>query len=156
MNGSWVKLSELMDVRAIDAELTGSGADDVITTLVGRMVAAGMLTAADDALARLLEREQLKSTGIGDGIAIPHAKTDAVSRTWIALGRSRDGVPFGSVDGKPATVVFLILGPPDSSAEHIKVLSRIARLVRKAEFRAAVAGAADADALLETVVQHQE
>lgn len=156
MNGSWKRLSDLMDVRAIDAELIGGDADEVITTLVGRMVAAGLLTAAADALTRLREREQLKSTYIGDGIAIPHAKTDAVSRTWIALGRSRDGVPFGGADGKPAKVVFLILGPPESSAEHIKVLSRIAHLVRKAEFRAAVVGAADAEALLEAVVQHQE
>ena len=156
MNGSWTRLSELMDVRAIDAELTGADSDEVITTLVSRMVAADILTDAADAMARLREREQLKSTGIGDGIAIPHAKTEAVSRTCIALGRSRDGVPFGGADGKPATVVFLLLGPPDSSAEHIKVLSRIARLVRKAEFRTAVAGAADADALLDAVVQHQE
>ena len=151
-----MKLSDLMDVRAIDAELSGSGPDDVLTKLVNRMVAAGILAGAEDALARLREREQLKSTGIGGGIAIPHAKTAAVSRTWIALGRSRDGVPFDAEDGQPATVVFLILGAPDSSAEHVRVLSRIARLVRNAGFRSACAGAADAAALLEAVGQHEE
>ena len=156
MSGCWQKLSELMDVRAIDAALVGVDADGAIAALVGRMVAAGLLTAQDDALARLREREQLKPTGIGDGIAIPHAKTAAVSRTCIALGRSQDGVPFGGADGKPATVIFLILGSPESSAEHIKVLSRIAHLVRKPAFRAAVAGAADAAALLAAVVEHQE
>ena len=151
-----MKLSDFMDARAVEPELDGGGSDDVLGHLVDRMTEAGILSPSSDALQRLKERERLKSTGIGGGIAIPHAKTAAVSRTWVALGRSPGGVPFDAEDGKPVNVVFLILGPPDSSAEHVKVLSCIARLVRKPEFMAAVAAAADGPGLMGAVESFQE
>ena len=150
-----MKLSRFLNVDAIEPDLSCAGPDEVLQVLVDRMVAAGHLPEPGDALECLRARERLKSTGIGGGIAIPHAKTRTVSRTWIALGRSRQGVPFQADDGQPVTVVFMILGPPDSSAEHVKVLSRIARLVRQPDFLSACAQAADADALLAAVIQYE-
>ncbi|MFQ5719215.1 MAG: PTS sugar transporter subunit IIA [Acidobacteriota bacterium] len=151
-----VMLADLMDLRAIEHNLTGAAATDVLETLVARLAAAGAVTDEADAIARLREREQLKSTGIGGGIAIPHAKTPAVSRTRIAFGRSREGIPFDAIDGKPAHLIFLILGPPDSAAEHVRVLSRIAHLVRNPGFLAACDAAEDAQGLYDAVLTHQE
>jgi len=83
----------------------------------------------------IMAREGLESTGIGRGVAIPHARTDTVERTVIALGRSREGVDFASLDGKPAHLIFLIVSPERDKSLYIKTLARISRLVRRDEFR---------------------
>jgi len=150
-----VTLSDLMDVELVDLALPAGGTEAVLRRMVERLHAAGVIGNAEDALSRLVEREQVMSTGIGGGIAIPHARTPEVKRTVVVLGRSLEGCEFGAVDGKPVDVVFLILGPPDSSAEHVKVLARIARLVKQPEFRAAVLQAETAEQVMEAVRRHQ-
>lgn len=148
-------LSDLMDVELVDLALPAGGTEAVLRRLVDRMHAAGVIGNAEDALRRLVEREQVMSTGIGGGIAIPHARTPEVDHTVVVLGRSLEGCEFDAVDGKPVDVVFLILGPPDSSAEHVKVLARIARLVKQPEFRAEVLQAGTAEEVMEAVRRHQ-
>lgn len=129
-----MSLTDLIDPRTVETALTAQAMEESLRTLVDRMADAGILEDRDDVVRRLVEREKVMSTGIGGGIAIPHARTPEVSRTVVAVGLSPDGVPFNSVDGAPVKVVFLIVGPMEASAEHVKVLARIARLVRKPEF----------------------
>ena len=127
-------LTDLIDPRTVEMALTAQVIEESLRTLVDRMADAGILQDRDDVVRRLVDREQVMSTGIGGGIAIPHARTPEVSRTVVGVGLSRDGVPFNAVDGAPVKVVFLIVGPMEASAEHVKVLARIARLVKKPEF----------------------
>ena len=148
-------LSDFMDSRLVELDLADGGTRDVLRQLVARLGAAGIVANTAEAYERLLEREQVMSTGIGEGIAIPHARTAEVKSTVVALGRSIKGVPFDAIDGKPVDVVFMILGAPDSSAEHVKVLARIARLVKKPGFHAAALKAETVEQLLEAVAEYQ-
>ena len=94
----------------------------------------------------LEERELLASTAIGDGIAIPHGKLDAVGQLVGALGRSIDGIDFESIDGKPTHLIFMLVAPASSTGVHLKALARLSRLFRDAEFRKRLlAAATDAD-----------
>lgn len=144
-----------MAVELVDLDLPAGGTESVLGCMVERLHAAGVISSQEDALSRLVEREKVISTGIGGGIAIPHARTPEVTRTVVVLGRSLKGVEFDAVDGKPVEVVFLILGPPESSAEHVKVLARIARLVKQPEFHAAVLQAETAEMMMEAVRRYQ-
>lgn len=88
-----------------------------------------------DILAILSEREQIGSTGIGDGVAIPHGKLNNLSQIEICFGRSFGGVPFGAADNKPVHLFFLVLAPTDSSGPYLKTLARIARFLKSPHTR---------------------
>ena len=98
--------------------------------MVDAATACGAIPDAPDALRRLLERERTMSTGMGGGVAVPHAKTDKVRNLVVAMARVSDGVDFKAIDGKPVYLVFLLLGPPDSTRQHVDLLARIAYLVK--------------------------
>jgi len=83
----------------------------------------------------LLEREKLGSTGIGDGIAIPHGKLAGLEKLIISFGRSLTGVDFDSLDGKPVHIFFLLLAPENSAGQHLKALARISRMLKDVSFR---------------------
>ncbi len=89
----------------------------------------------------VLAREALGSTGLENGIAVPHAKTTAVTDLTIAIGISAPGIDFQALDGKPSTLFFLILAPPDKSGPHIEALAEIARMTRSTAFCKAIAAA---------------
>ena len=91
----------------------------------------------------LEEREQLASTAIGDGIAIPHGKLDSVGHLVGVLGRAGQGIEFESIDGKPTHLVFMLVAPASSTGVHLKALARLSRLFRDAEFRKRLLDAAD-------------
>src|SRR5881394_2061237 len=98
-----------------------------------------------EALRRVLEeRELLASTAIGDGIAIPHGKLDAVGRLVGTLGRARAGVEFESIDGKPTHLIFMLVAPANSTGVHLKALARLSRLFRDGAFRDRLMAAPDA------------
>lgn len=115
---------------------------EVITELVDILVAAGRLTDREGAIAALLERESRGSTGLENGVAVPHAKIETISNISIAIGIAPRGIPFDALDGKPSQLFFLMLARPDQSAQHIEALSEIARMVRSTAFlRAMIASA---------------
>ena len=89
-----------------------------------------------DAVVRvLLEREKLGSAGIGDGIAIPHGKLKDLDDIHIAFGRSQEGIPFNSIDGKPVHLFFLLLAPEKSTGQHLKILAKLSRMLKDENFR---------------------
>lgn len=90
----------------------------------------------------LLEREKLGSTGIGDGIAIPHGKLAGLENLVISFGRSREGVSFDSLDGNPVYLFFLLMAPENSAGQHLKALAKISRMLKDGDFRK---GLLDAD-----------
>ena len=104
----------------------------------------------------LEEREQLASTAIGDGIAIPHGKLDNIDRMVGVLGRSAAGLAFDSIDGKPTHIVFMLVAPANSAGVHLKALARLSRLFRDAGFRQRLLEAEDGPAMYRTVVEEDD
>ena len=102
----------------------------------------------------LEDRERLNSTALGDGVAIPHGKLPGIKRVFAAFARSKRGIDFHSLDGKPTHLFFLLVAPEDSAGAHLKALARISRLLKDEGFRGRLMQASDARALFETI--HEE
>jgi PTS system nitrogen regulatory IIA component len=110
----------------------------------------------DRLAAILMEREALGSTGIGEGVAIPHGKVPGIDRLVAVFGRSREGVQFASLDGKPARLFFLVVAPENSAGMHLKALARISRLLKDERFRRKLLAAEGADGLLQVLREEDE
>ena len=110
----------------------------------------------DRLTAILMEREGLGSTGIGEGVAIPHGKIPGIDRLVAAFGRSPGGVQFASLDGKPARLFFLVLAPENSAGMHLKALARISRLLKDPRFRERLLTAEGAEGLSQVLREEDE
>lgn len=102
----------------------------------------------EDVMAGLVEREELTSTGLGYGLALPHIKTNAVTRIHIVFGRSVRGIDFASLDGNPTYLFFLVLAPPEMTTEYLKVISIISALMKDANQRQNILRAKSTDEIL--------
>ena len=101
----------------------------------------------------LRDRERLGSTGVGEGVALPHGKLPGLSKLLVGFGRSKAGVDFESQDGQPAHLFFLLVAPEDSSGQHLKALARISRICKDAAFRERLLGAGDREALFAAILE---
>lgn len=110
----------------------------------------------DRLTAILMDREGLGSTGIGEGVAIPHGKIPGIDRLVAVFGRSCGGVQFASLDGKPARLFFLILAPENSAGMHLKALARISRLLKDQRFRGRLLAAEGAEGLSRVLREEDE
>lgn len=135
-----MRVMDFLSERAIEAALISGDKKEIIRELVELLIRAKEIKAKDKEkiVKVLLERESLGSTGIGQGIAIPHGKTDSVRRIIAAFGRSPGGINFASLDREPVYLFFLILAPADSVGTHLKALARISRLLKNKNFRLAL------------------
>ena len=104
----------------------------------------------------LLEREKLGSTGIGDGIAIPHGKLKGLESLVISFGRSSEGIDFDSIDGKPVYLFFLLMAPESSTGQHLKALAKISRMLKDPEFRNSLLSAKNAEELYRRIAEKDE
>ena len=134
-------LSDLITEDVVRVPLEADRRDAAIAELLDLLVANGRVVDRSAALAALMERESQGSTGLTHGIAVPHAKTDAVSTLSLAIGVSPPGVDFLAPNGELSHLVFLMLGPPELAAPHIEALSEIARLSRAPAFLRALSRA---------------
>jgi len=125
-----MKLSKYLDESGITLNLQGENKSEVLRHLVAILAQNGAIRDHEAILKTLEERERLKTTGIGSGIAIPHCKSADVARVHIALGLSREGIDFEALDGKPAHLFFLLVAPESAGPEHLKASAKIVRLVR--------------------------
>ena len=128
----------LLDILSADStliDLKGETKEDIIAELIDTLAVGDAISDRDKVLQAVLEREKIMSPGIGDGIAIPHGKSDAVERLVAALGTQRRGVDFEALDGEPAYVFFLLVSPANVSGPHIKALARISRLLKNDDFK---------------------
>lgn len=128
-------LSELLNSKAIEVNLRSREKREIIAELVEILEKAHGLDTGGEILDRVLKREGMMSTGIGNGIAIPHGKARSVDRLVAACGVSRTGVDFESVDGEAATLFILLVSPEDVGGPHVKVLANISRLLKEEEVR---------------------
>ncbi|HOO89341.1 MAG TPA: PTS sugar transporter subunit IIA [Syntrophales bacterium] len=101
----------------------------------------------------LLEREKLGSTGIGDGIAIPHGKLAGLEDLVVSFGRSHRGVDFDSLDGRPVHIFFLLMAPENSAGQHLKALARISRMLKDVSFRESLVKAESAENIYNLIVE---
>ncbi|UCH82771.1 MAG: PTS sugar transporter subunit IIA [Candidatus Latescibacterota bacterium] len=140
-----VKLADLFDEQSVVLDLEPTTKDDLLATILEDLDGKSLIENFDQALSDVIEREKVMSTGIGNGVAIPHAYTDGVDRLVAGFYRTRDGVDFAALDGKDVDLFVIILGPKASRRDHIKILARISRLLNNSEFRSELRGAKAAD-----------
>ena len=135
-------LTELLSADRVRVPLAARSKDAVLEELVGVLARAGVVTDADATLRAVRQREEVLSTGIGGGVAIPHGKSDSAGGLAIAAGVAAEPLDFDSLDGAPVRLFFLLVGPESAAGLHVKALSRISRLVRREETRRRLAEAA--------------
>ena len=123
-------LETLTDPHLIFPGLAARDAQEVLRELAGRLAQAGVVSDPEALFERLWEREQLGSTAIGRGIAIPHCKLDGLAHVVLAVGLAPDGVDFGAADGQPVRLFFVVVSPSRSPAEHLQSLAAISRWVK--------------------------
>ncbi|MBF0389054.1 MAG: PTS sugar transporter subunit IIA [Desulfamplus sp.] len=129
-----MKISDILDKDSIIADLSSKDKKGVLEELAAPI---SKITGAEtkDIVKVLLEREQLGSTGIGGGIAIPHGKISNLKSIVIGFGLSREGVEFDSLDNRPVHIFFLLIIPTDSKSVHLSVLAQISRLLKQSHFK---------------------
>lgn len=131
-----MKFADFIQVGAIKADLTADDKEGVIRELVESLVSSGALLQEDldGILKAIMKREELGSTGIGKGIAVPHTKHPSVSKLVGTVGVSADGVDFNSLDGEKVHLLFLLISPPDRPGDHLRALENISRQLRDDSF----------------------
>ena len=144
-------LASLLSEDLIIPEMVATDRWQAIEEIVNRLIEEGQLDAShrDEAIASLRHREETMSTGIGFGIAIPHASCDAVQHVTACFGRSKTGIDFESLDGKPVHFIVLFLVPKDQFQTHLRTLAAIAKFLNDPAVRAELGGASDAKSILE-------
>jgi PTS system nitrogen regulatory IIA component len=148
-----MKIADLLDIKAISTELTSSKKVEVLAEMVDLLRRVQPDLDATELLAVLIDREELGSTGIGDGVAIPHGKLKGLDRLLMAFGRKKDGIDFDSIDNRPAHLFFLLLAPESEATLHLKALARISKLLRKEDVRHQLLEAPDVASLLRILSQ---
>ena len=123
-------LTELTRPDLIFPDLPGSDARAILRALADRIHATGSVPDADDLYDRLFEREQLGSTALGAGVAVPHCKLGSVERVVLAVGMTRQEVDFAAADGEPVRLFFLIVSPEDDPAAHLRALAAVSKWVK--------------------------
>ena len=131
-----MKFSDFITTDAIKAEVKARSKTEVIEELVDALLAAGQIDAdqRDDIIASIIKREELGSTGIGRGVAVPHTKHPSVSKLVGTVGVSEEGVDFDSLDGEPVQLFFLLISPPEQPGDHLRALESISRQLRDETF----------------------
>jgi len=149
---------DFLSKKAILTDIKSSKKEDVIKELVDTLIATDDIEkrCRNKLFEALMTRESLGSTAIGQGIAIPHAKSDCVSKLVAAFGVSKKGVDFDSLDGEPAYIFFLLVAPQDSAGPHLKALARISRLLKDKYFRDSLRACTDEKAVIKIITQEDE
>ena len=153
-----MQIMEFLSKKAILTDIKSTKKEEVIKELVDALVAAGEIEkrCRNKLIDALMTRESLGSTAIGQGIAIPHAKSDCVDKLIAAFGLSRKGVDFDSLDGEPAYIFFLLVAPQDSAGPHLKALARISRLLKDKYFRDSLRACTDDKSILKIIAGEDE
>lgn len=153
-----MKILDFLNEKAIASDLKSQDKKGVIQELTNLLIEAGELNSRmkDTVVKALLNREALGSTGIGQGVAIPHAKCEHVKELVASFAVSKKGINFDSLDGEPAYIFFLLLAPVESSGPHLKALARISKLLKDKYFRDSLKNAENEKALLKIIKEEDQ
>lgn len=150
-----MRISDILNEQLVVTNLEGNSKDDIINALVDLIGSSSKVTDKEKVRLAIFEREKLMSTGVGNGFAIPHGKTDAVSDIVAAFAVTAEPIDYQSLDEKPVRLVFLLVGKDNMVGPHIKLLSRISRLMNKEQFRKRLLGLKTSKEILETFRQEE-
>lgn len=145
------QITEFITVEAIDLDMKATNKTEAILELTKLLEKTGKLDSFDKTLEALKDREKLGSTGIGKGVAIPHAKTEFAKDLVIAFGISKQGVNFNAVDDEKVNIFFAFASPLKNSQTYLKILARISRLIRNDDFREKLLNAKKPQEILEFI-----
>jgi len=151
-----MRISDLLTEELISVSLGTADKQGVIEKLVDLAMASGNITDKDAVLKAILDREKLMSTGLERGVAVPHAKTSAVSGLVLSLAISKEGIDFQSADGNPSHLFFLLLAPVAAAAPNIQALAQIARLTGNVSFCESIKSAGSAQEVLDNIRQAEK
>jgi fructose-specific phosphotransferase system IIA component len=146
-----MKVLDFLDDKCIITDIKGKNKKEVVTELIEILAKEKRIKDADSVVEAIMKRESIGSTGIGQGVALPHAKCEDVSDIVAALGISRMGVDFDSLDDEPVHIVFLMIAPPKSVSEHLKALAKISRLLKDKFFRQSLREAQTAQEIVKLI-----
>lgn len=151
-----MKITDILDEDSVIEELTARDKKGVLEELASILVRQGKLVDEDKCVQILLERERLGSTGIGDGIAIPHGKLKEIKSVICSFGRSKAGIDFQSVDEKPSCLFFLLFAPEESAGEHLQALARLSRLLKDVRLRKRLMEATSKEEIYRLIAKEDE
>jgi nitrogen PTS system EIIA component len=140
-----------IDPRLVFCGIPGGSREEILTELANRVAGQGFAPDARELAERLLDRERLGCTGLGGGIAIPHCKLADIDTVAIAVASTEHPVDFGAADGRPVTLVFLVVSPANGAAAHLQALARVSRLLRVPGVAEGLRKAASPDGLLDVL-----
>jgi len=150
-----MKISDFLSKEFFIPELKSSDKNEAINELIDLFSSDPRVEDIEDVRKNVFEREKIMSTGIGKGFAVPHGKSDSIKEIIAAFGRSTKGIDFEAMDGQPVNLIFLIVGRNDSISIHIKLLSRISRMMNKDDFRNRLLNAANAEELYKVFIDEE-
>jgi mannitol/fructose-specific phosphotransferase system IIA component (Ntr-type) len=150
-----MRLIEILKPQNIRMPLVATDKTGAIAELVGLLASNGELADEKKVLDAVLERESTRTTGIGNGLAIPHGKTAGAAQLVMAIGKAGSPIDFQAIDGRPVTWIWLLTSPPDKTGPHIHALARISRLMTIDKFRQLLAQAKSPQEVYDIIVQQE-
>lgn len=151
-----MNLATALRESCVIADIQAKTKKEILVELVKPLKQEGLIQDVEAVVEIIMERERLGSTGIGDGVAIPHGKLKTADTLLCAVGRSKEGVDFDAVDRKPVYIFFLVLAPENSASLHLKLLSRISRILRDQSFRSRLLKLANAHEIYSDIIAADE
>lgn len=151
-----MRLDQIFRIEFLSESLLSNTKADVLAELINVLIASGLKIDRAKAIDVLQQREKLGSTGIGDGVAIPHGKVSELHELVVAFGRSRQGIAFDAIDGKPVHLFFLLLAPENSTGQHLKALAKISKMLKTPNFRKKLIDAKTTSDLYKAIVEQDE
>ncbi len=151
-----MKVTDILKKEFIISELKGKQKEEIINELINLFNTDERIIDIEKVRNAVLQREKIMSTGVGKGFAIPHGKTDAINEMIAAFGKSNIPVEYQSLDNKPVNLIFLLVGKDNLVSTHIKLLSRISRMMNKDEFREKLAKANSSEEIFELFRKEEE
>lgn len=144
-------LQELTSIELINCNLTSREKSEVIKELVNGFIKTGIISSPEELINFINERENLDTTGIGNGIAIPHARIKGVKELKVAIGISRSGIDFKSLDNKPVNIVFMIAAPEEAHKPYMQAIAKISRLLKSDTMKQALIEAGTAEKIMNII-----
>jgi PTS system nitrogen regulatory IIA component len=151
-----MKIADYLNEAWVIADLKGTDKPSVLRELSDVLVKPCQAASVEELVQVLLDREKLGSTGIGEGIAIPHGRLRKLKRFYISFGRSLKGVDFDSIDREPTQLFFLVMAPENSAVDNLKLLSRIVTLLKESSFKKRLMEARSSKELFQVISEEDE
>ena len=148
-----MRLADILDIKCVKVPLKALEKNQAITELIDLLDRAGLLDDYDIAFKAVMQRESVRSTGVGQGFAIPHGKSSAVDNLVMAVGKTSEPIDFESIDKRPVDIIFLLISPLDQTGPHIQALAGISRLMTDLPTRSRIDECSTAEQLYKLVTE---